>query len=116
MEIYQQTLFEEQLYKVRENAGHICNLLSIAVAFVNQQYFRHGQTNQIKELLSMKEVPQGFTDLYARIIRAKTADEQKRLCHDIIVSTKDFPEKHDKNAVRRISAPHFSELAFGIKS
>ncbi len=111
MEVYQETLFEEALPKVRENAGHICDLLSIAVACVNRRYFRHGRTNQIKELLSMDEVPVGFTDLYERIICAKTADEQKSLCHDIIVSTKRFVEQHDRNAARRISAPDFSELA-----
>ena len=92
MELYQHTLFEERLYKVRENAGYICDLLSIAIAFVNQQYFLHGQTNQITELLAMPDIPEGFTDLYHRIIRAKTADEQKRLCHDIIVCTKAFLE------------------------
>jgi len=111
MEMYQETLFEEALPKVRENAGHICNLLAIAVACVNRSYFKHGQTDQIKELSSMKEVPAGFTDLYERIIRAKTAEEQKRLCHEIIVSTKRFLEQHDKNAARRVSAPDFSELA-----
>jgi hypothetical protein len=78
---------------------------------MNGRYFKHGQTNQITELLSMRDVPEGFTDLYERIVRAKTADEQMRLCHDIIVATKAFLSKRDKNAVRRISAPNFSELA-----
>ena len=112
MEIHQEMLFEEDLYKVREYAGHICSQLSNSIAFLNQQYFRHMQANQIKDLLSMKNVPAGFTDLYERIIRAKTADEQKSLCHEIIVSTKTFLKQQDKNAVRRISAPDFSELAF----
>jgi hypothetical protein len=111
IEVYQETLFEEALPKVRENAGHICDLLSIAVACVNRRYFKHGRTNQIKELLSMNEVPVGFTDLYERIIRVKTPDEQKRLCHDIIVSSKRFVEQHDGDAARSISAPDFSELA-----
>jgi len=89
MEVYQETLFEEALPKVRENCCHICDLLSIAVACVNRRYFRHGRTNQIKALLSMNEVPVSFTDLYERIIRARTAEEQKSLCHDMIVSTGD---------------------------
>ena len=112
IEIYQEMLFEERLYKVREHAGYICMRLSDSVAFANQQYFRQMQTNQIKVLLSMKKVPSGFTDLYERVIRAKTADEQKRLCHEMIVSAKAFLAEHDKNAVRRTSAPDFSELAF----
>ncbi|MCE5323188.1 hypothetical protein LLG46_07725 [bacterium] len=112
MEIHQEMLFEDRLYKVREYAGYICIHLSDAVAFANQRYFRQMQTNQIEELLSMNEIPAGFTDLYESVIRAKTADEQKRLCHKMIVSTKVFLAEHDKNAVRRISVPDFSELAF----
>ncbi len=111
VDLYQDMLFEEALPKMRENAGHICNLLAIAVACVNRSYFKHGQTDQIKELASMKDVPVGFTDLYERIIWAKTAEEQKRLCHEIIVSTKRFLEGQDRNTTRRISAPDFSELA-----
>jgi len=60
----------------------------------------------------MHDIPEGFTELYERIIRAKTAVEQKRLCHDIIICTQAFLQKHDRNAVRRISAPNFAELAF----
>jgi len=112
MELFQNTLFEERLYKVRENAGYICDLLSIAVAFVNGRYFMHGQTNQVAELQAMQDIPKGFTDLYERIIRAQTADEQKRLCHDIIAVTRKFLDERDPNAVRRTSAPDFSELAF----
>ena len=101
VEVYQETLFEEAMPKVRENAGHICNLSAIAVACANGKYFRHGQTDQLKELSSMTEVPAGFTDLYERIIRAKAAEEQKRLCHDLIVSTKRFLQQHDRSATRR---------------
>ena len=111
LEIYQDMLFEDALSKVREGAGHICNLLSVAVACVNRTYFRHGQTNQIPELSAMKKIPAGFTDRYERIIRAKTAEEQKRLCHDLIVATKAFLGQHGENATSRPSAPDFSELA-----
>jgi len=109
--LYQEMLFEDELYRVRTKAGDICIILSMAVALINHQYLPYGQTDQIKELSSMDEVPAGFTDLYERIVLARSADEQKRLCHEIIVSTKTFLAEHDTFSARRTSAPDFSELA-----
>lgn len=109
-EIYQDTLFEEKTYKIRENAGYIVDLLAIAVAFVNQRYFVHGQTNQIKELSSMKKVPENFIKLYQDIIFEASPDVQKRLCHEIIKITKEFLDEQGKTAVKN-SPPDFSELA-----
>ncbi len=96
MDIYQEMLFEDRLAKVREKAGTLLNFLCIAVACRNGTYLKQGQTDEIKVISSMKETPTGFAELYERIIRAKTAEEQKRLCHEIIVATKQFLEGHDK--------------------
>ena len=112
-EIYQDTLFEEKLYKIRENAGHICDLLAIAVAFVNGQYFVHGQTSQLQELSGMKKVPQDFIKLYRDIMMEASPDVQKRLCHEIIVNTKAlldlFTDAGKTEA--KTGAPDFAELA-----
>lgn len=110
MQIFRDMLFEEKLSTIREHAGYLCLNTANAVAFVNQQYL--ASPDYFTGLLSIKTVPAGFTDMYERIIRAKTPDEQKRLCHDIITMTRRFLDENDKNAVRRISAPDFSELAF----
>ena len=109
-EIYQDTLFEEKLYKVRENAGYICDLLAITVALVNQRYFTHGQTNQLQELSGMKKIPANFTKLYREIITEASPDAQKRLCHEMIKNTKVFLDEQEKPASKP-SAPDFSELA-----
>jgi len=109
-DIYQDTLFEEKLYKVREYAGHICDLLSIAVAFVNLRYFKHGQTNQIQELAGMEKVPQGFVELYKNIIIEPMPDAQKRLCFEIIKITGKFLDAQNAKAVSEV-APDFAELA-----
>jgi len=103
-------LFENKLYKVRENTGHICDLLSIAVAFVNLRYFTHGQTNQVQELSKMEKVPQGFIKLYTEIVSEPLPDMQKRLCYELIEMTKDFIDAQHKNAVPQ-SPPDFTELA-----
>ena len=109
-DIFQDALFEERLYKVREYAGHICDLLSIAVAFVNLRYFKHGQTNQIQELSCMEKVPQGFTELYQKIIAEPLPDAQKRLCHEMIVKTKEFLDAQNIITTPK-SPPDFTELA-----
>lgn len=112
MSVYQEMLFEQRLWKVREHAGYICIRLSDSIAFANQRYFSQMQTGQIGELLSMNNVPAGFTDLYGRVIRTRAVDEQKRLCHEMIASVRAFLAEHDKNEVGRPSSPDFSELAF----
>jgi len=109
-EIYQDTLFEEKLYKVRENVGYICDLLSIAVAFVNLRYFKHGQTNQLQELSSMKKIPKNFAKLYRDIITESCPTTQKRLCHELIKNTKEFLAALEKPPATKTS-PDFSELA-----
>ena len=111
VEAYQDMLFEERPFKVRENAGHVCVRLSTAVSYLNGRYFKHGQTGQIAMLQEMDEVPAGFIDLYGRIVRAKDPDEQRRLCHEMIVSTKAFLKAHDNYSVPRLSEPDFTELA-----
>ena len=110
MEVYQDTLFEERLYKVRENAGYICDLLSIAVAFANLRFFKHGQTNQIQELSGMKKVPKDFIKLYREIVVEPCPDTQKRLCYEIINNTKEFFSQ-SKNSIRANRYSDFSELA-----
>jgi len=108
-EIHQDNLFEEKLYKVRENAGHICDLLAIAVAFVNQHFFSHGQTNQLNELSGMKKLPDNFMQLYRGIIMEVSPEVQKQLCHTILCSVKAFLDAQE--ASTEPCAPDFTELA-----
>lgn len=111
VESHREMLFDDRLYKVREHAGRVCNVLSLAVACMNLRYLPHGQTGQIRELRGMEKVPQGFTELYERIVRARTADEQKRLCHDMIVLTKAFAAADDPDMRPKKGQPDFQELA-----
>ena len=107
-DIFTDTLFEERLYKVRENAGHICDLLSIAVAFANTRYFKQGQFNQLQELAKMEKLPPGFIQLYKDIVAQPCPDAQKRLCHKMIAVTKDFLEAKPHVGTGK---PDFTELA-----
>jgi len=109
-EVYQDTLFEEKLYKVRENAGHLCNLLTLAVALANMRYLKHGQINQLTELAEMKKVPKDFAKLYRNVIAQTCPDVQKKLCYELLRNTKDFLCALEKPTSVK-SAPDFSELA-----
>ena len=105
-DIFTDTLFEERMYKVRENVGHICDLLSIAVAFMNTRYFKHGRTSQLQELEKMENVPPGFVQLYRDIIAEPCPDVQKQLCYRMISLTKDFVETK-----KHVEGQDFTELA-----
>jgi len=109
-EIFQDTLFEEQLCKVRENAGYICDLLSIVIAYINGRYFVHGQTSQLRAISSMKKVPADFVKLYESIIRETSPDVQKKLCNEIIKNVKAFLDDQNRPVVKPVD-PDFSELA-----
>ncbi len=104
-------LFEDALREARTSAAYVCDTLSLAVAFANRTYFAHGQTDQIKALRAMAEIPEGFTVLYEQIVRAKTVEELRRLCHGMVKITKDFLAAKEDSTGKRPGTPDFSELA-----
>ena len=108
--IHQGNLFEERTYKVRENAGHICDLLARAVGLVNNRHFKYGQNNQLQEIATMKNVPKNFAKLYRDIIAELCPDTQKRLCHDLIKATTELFHAMENPQGAKLSTD-FSELA-----
>lgn len=111
MQIYQTMMFEESIGKVRMAAGFIADYLSVAVAFLNQTYFKYSQINQISELSSMKEVPQNFISYYRAIIHAESADELKNLCHVMILSTRKFIKSRKTENKNKACNADFHNLA-----
>jgi hypothetical protein len=88
-ELYADMLFEEKTHIVRQNAGYICDLLAIAVAYSNGTFFRRGQNAQLEEIRKMRFVPHNFTGLYEKIVFEKNPEEQKKLCHCLLRTLKD---------------------------
>lgn len=88
MELFADTLFEEKVYIVRKNAGYICDLLAIAVAYTNGTFFHHGQTGQVEALRQMSNVPNNFINIYEKIIFEQDPDTQKELCRTLLDLTK----------------------------
>ena len=110
MGIYQTMMFSEKPGEVRMAAGFIADFLSVGVAFMNGTYFKHSQVNQLVELASVKEIPDGFFHNYEAILRATAMDELKNLSHLMIFSTRKFFEMH-KPPKTTASDPDFKNLA-----
>lgn len=107
--LYQEMLFEEKLSSVRTNAGYIADFLSIAVAYENQMYFKHGQIDQIKVIENLKSVPEDFIELYKSIVRQKSKEGLFEVCREIISVTKEFlkPASNEERSANE----NFDELA-----
>ena len=88
-ELFADTLFEERTHIIRQNAGYICDLLSIAIAHTNGTYFHRRQIGQPDQLRKMSLIPGNFIGTYEKIICEKNIDMQKKLCHSLLRMTKD---------------------------
>ncbi len=75
---------------VKVGAGYVLDYLARAVAFSNNSYFRKSQTDQLRELADMPDVPEGFAALYSDIFFEKDQERQKRDCHRLICLTRDY--------------------------
>lgn len=74
-------------------AGYVMDYLAQAIAYSNLTYFRKSQIDQRKELKGMKEVPEGFDELYANALRAVVMEEQNDLIKQMVILVRDFLEK-----------------------
>ena len=107
-ELFAEMFFDEKLHIVKQKAGHICALLSIAIAYINGTFFRHGQTAQIDELCKMQNVPENFIEIYKSVVFEKTIDTQKKLCSRLLGITRDHLKAFEN--VRKSSAGELEEL------
>ena len=89
-EMYAEMLFDDRTHIARQNAGYICDFLSIAIMHANGTFFLYGQSGQLEELRKLKNVPDGFISLYEKIVNEKNPDAQKKLCYSLLVITREF--------------------------
>lgn len=90
MDLYKNMVFEELLGQVRKASGYIAGYLAQAVATLNGTYFERGPENQIEVLGRMQHIPEQFLVLYQRIVEAKTIQEIKEICYEMIRVTRVF--------------------------
>jgi hypothetical protein len=111
MDLYKNMIFEEALSQLRKASGYIAGYLSQAVAGINGTYFSRGPENQIEVLKEMKHIPEKLPELYQRIVEAKTAQEIKELCYEIITVTRDFFMERMPKADSKCREYNFEDLA-----
>jgi len=88
-ELFADMLFDERARIVRQNAGYICDILAVAIAYTNGTFFHHGQTGQLEELRKMSAVPHDFIDVYEQIVFENDLEAQKKLCRRLLCVVKD---------------------------
>ena len=111
MELYQTMMFEDDRYKVMLAAGYIAYYLSLAVACINETYFKQRLDLETVELAHMKDVPDNFISYYEAIVKAKSVEELKNLSYMIINTTREFISKHKQIKLDVIKSPIYEDLA-----
>ena len=95
---------------IRMGAGYVLDYLAQSVAFTNGRYFRHSLMEQTAELAGMEKVPAGFSELYDRVLREKSVEEQKKLCLQAVKLVQVFLEEQ-QTAEPAARTPDFQILA-----
>lgn len=106
-EIYFSMLFSDG-GDVKMCAGYVLDYLARSVAFANLTYFTFSQTDQLRELSQMEHVPDGFGELYEKILREKDGEVQKQLCGTLIRMVQNF---HAPYAKPEAKEHNFQDLA-----
>lgn len=92
--IYFEMLFSVSESDIKLAAGYTIDYLAQSIAFTNQKYFKSSQTDQIKELKEMQNVPVGFAELYNSVIFEFDGEKQKSLCFKLINMVRTFLDKN----------------------
>lgn len=104
--LYTELLFAEKS-KIRLCAGYVLDYLARAIAFANHSYFRKSQVDQLEELKSMANVPEGFEDMYLDVIRTSDDCRRKELCHNLVAMVGEFLCDEEKKQPEK----NFQDLA-----
>ena len=123
LEIYRSLIFEEQLYRVRAEAGYIHLFLSKAVAVMNHSYAEEpimsekqahidDADSRIYHCPEMKQVPQGFFEYAEKLMKEKNADEIKRIVLNLLKTTRKFVlERKPADEAKNLSEVDYNGLA-----
>ena len=90
MNQYKNMMFEDELYKVRAQAGFVQYYLMMAVNCLNGTYWKAWHNGVIPALNSLKALPYNFIELYKQMLGATNIDELRSISHTMIRNTRDF--------------------------
>lgn len=96
--VYRDSCLESSLSHMMMDGSYVCDLLVHSLASLNNRYIPQSFTNQYEFLLSLKNIPENFADLYLKINQSKDIWEIRRLCAEIIHIMEDFLGVHNETA------------------
>lgn len=97
---------------VKLGAGYVLDCLARAVAFSNNGYFKKAQTDQLRELKGMKDVPAGFDALYTKILLQKDETLQKKDCYQLICLVQSYLSEREPAKTGSVPSEHnYQDLA-----
>lgn len=103
---------------VKMSAGYVLDFLARAVAFTNRSYFRFSQVDQLREMAGMALVPEGFAELYGKILSEPDHRVLKELCVQAVEMIQQFLQQQapagteEKNRDFQVLADWYGELAY----
>lgn len=108
MEIYKTMLFESDFGIIRKAAGFVADYLAMAVACLNQTYFK--SFTRLEELREMKYLPEQFIEQYKHLISLQSPQELTVISHSMIQSIRNLFQTQDPREVKN-AAPDYQYLA-----
>lgn len=111
MEIWNTMMFEESDCKIRKAAGGISCYLMNAIAMLNGTYLVSGYGNLTLDIRRMKEMPEGFENLYHKVLMADCSSDLQTICHKMIGVTRDFFLEKKPEGPRTEGEINYEDLA-----
>lgn len=123
LEIYKSLVFEEDLFRVRSEAGYIHLYLSKAVAVLNHTYaaspilskrqaLDEDPDSRMYHCPGMKETPQGFYRNAESLMKEKDPEKLKDTALRLLKSTRTFIlEREPENQGKQSGEPDYAHLA-----
>lgn len=93
MVLYKTMVFETGICKIRKAAGNISDYLSVAIACLNQTYFRG--IDHIAELREFRMLPESFLPDYEKMLTAGNEQTLKEISFRMIQTVRDFFREKD---------------------
>lgn len=109
MELYKTMAFETGLCKMRKAVGYISDSLCMAVACLNQTYFKG--FNQLEELKRMKHIPQDFLVYCQQMLQNSDEEALKSIAYRMIQTTRKLFYSMEPRIAPAVVHPDYTYVA-----
>ena len=112
MELYKTMAFETGLCKMRKAVGYISDSLCMAVACLNQTYFKG--FNQLEELKRMKHIPQDFLVYCQQMLQNSDEEALKSIAYRMIQTTRKLFYSMEPRIAPAVVHPDYTYVAESV--